>query len=49
MRQVFADFRLRRLTTRYTIGRSAKAKAAPRYELAVMTCPACSNGIQTPW
>ncbi|MTI74739.1 MAG: DNA adenine methylase [Stenotrophomonas sp.] len=37
MRQVFAGFRLKRLTTRYTIGHSAKAKKEPRHELAVMT------------
>ncbi|MBC7162686.1 MAG: DNA adenine methylase [Immundisolibacter sp.] len=36
MREVFAGFRQRRLTTRYTIGRSAATKKAPRYELAVM-------------
>lgn len=37
MREVFAGFRHRRLTTRYTIGRSAATKQAPRHELAVMT------------
>lgn len=37
MRRVFAGFRQKRLTTRYTIGQSARAKAAPRSELAVMT------------
>ena len=37
MRAVFAGFRQRRLTTRYTIGRSAATKQAPRHELAVMT------------
>ena len=36
MRAVFAGFRQRRLTTRYTIGRSAATKKAPRHELAVM-------------
>lgn len=37
MRKVFAGFRLKRLTTRYTIGQSAKAKKEPRHELAVMS------------
>lgn len=37
MRRVFAGFRQKRLTTRYTIGQSAAAKQAPRHELAVMT------------
>lgn len=37
MRQVFAGFRLKRLTTRYTIGQSAAAKKAIRGELAVMS------------
>lgn len=37
MRQVFAGFRLKRLTTRYTIGQSAAAKKAVRGELVVMS------------
>lgn len=37
MRKAFAGFRIKRLTTRYTIGQSAKAKQAVRGELAVMT------------
>lgn len=37
MRQAFAGFRLKRLTTKYTIGHLAKTKQEPRYELAVMT------------
>lgn len=37
MRQVFAGFRQKRLTTRYTIGQSAAAKKAVRGELVVMS------------
>lgn len=37
MRRIFAGFRLKRLTTRYSIGRSARAKQAIRGELAVMS------------
>ncbi|KAF1692773.1 restriction endonuclease subunit M [Pseudoxanthomonas jiangsuensis] len=35
MREVFAGFRLKRLATTYTIGRSAASKGQRRYELAV--------------
>jgi DNA adenine methylase len=35
MRKVFAEFRLKRLATKYSIGQSAKAKQTQRYELAV--------------
>lgn len=37
MRRVFAGFRLKRLTTRYTIGQTAAAKSKLRGELAVMS------------
>lgn len=37
MRRIFSEFRVKRLTTRYTIGHTAKAKQTPRAELAVMT------------
>lgn len=39
MRRVFAGFRTVRLQTRYTIGVGKESKAAPRYELAVMSWP----------
>ena len=42
MRQVFAGFRQKRLTTRYTIGQSAAAKKAVRGELVVMSWSTCS-------
>ena len=35
MRRVFGGFRVRRLATTYTIGRSAQSKGQRRYELAV--------------
>jgi len=36
MRQAFAGFRIKRLTTRYSIGRSAASKAQQRGEIAVL-------------
>lgn len=36
MREAFAGFRIKRLTTRYTLGRSAASKAADRAEIAVL-------------
>lgn len=35
MRQAFKGFRIRRLTTRYTIGQSAASKRAVRGEIVV--------------
>jgi len=37
MRQAFKGFRLRRLTTRYTIGQSAASKRVQRGEIVVLS------------